>query len=190
MILNKTPDLLNMYDCFKLSGRWANGTILPKHERESEGGYARRCASFVTPGVYNYLINTFDILFAREPSRTGHNDLYAQFLSNAGQGLDLTSLIKRALKMGEVQGSCWLVMDTPAEQPDNMEAMVAQRTFPFYDIVYAHNVDDIVVDMVGNIVKFSYWYTDADSALNQRWLKTYTPGMVNITDAEGKLRRP
>jgi len=174
-----TGKLAEMWDCYQGLGSWASGNILPKHERESEAGYSRRVKGFNSPAIYRYLIDTFDCLYSHAPARIGMDDVYTDFLNNAGQGMDLDSLLNRGLKMGQVQGSAWLVMDTYEQQDDDLMSMKLKRTYPFLRLVAASDVKGLVVDELGRIIYFSYGYYDYDDtgALIQCY-KIYTPGNV------------
>jgi hypothetical protein len=177
-----------MLDCYRQRGGWVDGSILPKHEREKDTGYDRRRQSIFSPAVYRYLIDTFDVLFSHNPTRVGHDELYEAFLGNAGQGSNLSRLLKRAVKVGEVQGSSWLVMDSFQFQPQAMDAMIAQRTYPFLELVNADKVVELAVDSLGNIIHFAYEFPaeQADGSVGT-YKKVFKPGFVEIYDIDGVL---
>lgn len=175
--------LKSMWDCYRKKGGWENGSILPSHERESTQSYARRKKSFYAPGLYTYFINTFDCLWAKEPVRKNYTDLYKQFIWDAGYSMSLNQVLKRGLKTATSLGSAFLIMDTDADQSDNYEDMLDERKFPFLEIVLPQQVQQIVVDRLGRLIKFSYGYYAFDdenkTVLNYR---EYTPGKVTIYD--------
>lgn len=168
-----------MWDCYQGLNEWSTGTVLARHERESDAGYARRCKGFNSPAIYSYLIDTFDILYAHSPARIGIDDVFQQFAWDAGQGQSLDELLNRAVKMGEVQGSAWLVMDTSSEQPIDLQGMRESRSFPFLQLIEAADVTALLVDRMGRIVYFSYKYMDYDEMGEYaQCYKVYTPGKV------------
>lgn len=182
--VKSNPTLLkSMWDCYRKKGGWENGSVLPQHERESTQSYNRRKKSFYAPGLYTYFINTFDCLWAKEPVRKNYDDLYKQFIWDAGYNMSLNQVLKRGLKTATSLGSAFLVMDTDAEQSDSYEEMLAERKFPFLEIVLPQQIQQIVVDRLGRLIKFSYSYYAFDdenkTVLNYR---EYTPGKVTIYD--------
>lgn len=177
-----------MWDCYQALNEWATGTILSRHERESDAGYSRRCKGFNSPAIYSYLIDTFDILYAHTPARIGIDEVYQQFTWDAGQGQSLDELLNRAVKMGEVQGSAWLVMDASSEQPVDLQGMRENRSFPFLQLIEASDITALLVDRLGRIVYFSYKYMDYDELGEYaQCYKVYTPGKVTdfCLDAKG-----
>jgi hypothetical protein len=178
-----------MWQCYEQSGPWADGSILLKHQRESLEGYARRKAMFCSPSVYTQMINTFGIIYAHAPARSWGSkkpdEVYSEFINDAGQGLNLSSLLDRALKMSEVQGSSFLVMDTMSIQPGTFKEMVEQRTYPFLDIVSADRVKSLAVDAVGNILEFAYEFMLPTGFSLTPCIKIIRPGMIDYCDYEG-----
>lgn len=185
MMINQNKELLQrMQDCYNQTGAWLDGSILPKHERESVEGFARRKDMICSPAVYRYLVDTYDVLYARAPVRSiddGELDeVYQAFTYNCGEGLCLDSLLKRALKVGGiVSGVGFIVMDADREQPDNMGDMLGGRTYPYLELILPQAVTSLIVDRVGRIHKFAYQYTRwEDEAGGSLYEKTYGGGRI------------
>lgn len=181
-------DLLVIQQCLDQSGPWADGSILSRHEREADKGYARRKSCFRSPALYSYLINSLDVLYSHAPLRTGADPVYTAFLDSAGEGSDLSTILGRAAKCAMAQGSAYLVMDADPEQPYGLEEMMAGRTFPYLDLVQAWQVKDVIVDKVGRISRFTYQYVsyDADGS-SSTLLRRFEAGMVTEYDLTGAM---
>lgn len=161
-----------MLQCYEKRGAWADGSILPKHQREQQDNYNRRKSCFNSPGVYSYLIDSYDVIFAHTPTRVDGDELYInEFCYSACNGMSLDSTLARALKLSRVLGSCFIVMDSPEEQPDNYEQMIAERSYPYIEIVLPQSVTTLEIDRKGDIIKFGY-KCDTEQGTVYR---TYTP---------------
>lgn len=160
-VVKNTTRLTNQYNCFMHSGNWEDGSILPKHERESDTGYTRRKAGFCSPDLYSYLIKTYGVLFAKPPIREDYDDVFGLFIDDCGYGMNLNQFVQSALELGAVLGSVAIVMDADKEQPDSLESMGIQRTWPYMEMVLPQNITTLVVDKVGRIVQFGYYYHEA-----------------------------
>ena len=155
LMTSKYAYLGEMLDCLDQSGVWLTGDILPKHERESDTGYARRKASFCYPALYSHMIKTFEILWGNSVSRVDGGDVYEEFINSCGGGLSLDSMMTRALSSALVQGASFLVVDANSTQAASKDKEQG-RTIPFLRLVYAHDVERLVVDVNGNIIAFGY----------------------------------
>lgn len=172
-----------MLACYENSGAWADGTILTKHERELKESYERRCKQLVSPGFYPYLMDSFKVLWGTEPARTGADSLYLEgFVYNSGYGQSLSDAIKGALIRSQVLGSCFLVVDSFSEQPESREAMLAQRSYPYLEVINSFDVQTLEVDRTGAITLFAYNY----QAGGETFTRTYTPHAVADTRHKDK----
>lgn len=191
MQMNKTR-LIDQYECFTSSGKWEDGSILTRHERETDNGYARRKAGFCSTGLYSYLIKTYGILFAKTPTRAGQDDVYQLFIDNCGYGMDLNSFIEYSLGLGVNLGCVAIVMDADKVQPDSVDDMKNKRTFPFMEVVLPQNFTALEVDRVGRLKAFGYqFYKTDDTSRSMVYEKTYKSGKVTVshneTDKDGKV---
>lgn len=185
-ISNNRTELSTMLDAYKQAGGWADGSVLVRHERESDKGYQRRKNSFCAPALYTHLINTYDVLWGHAPLRVDAPQPYDAFLEDCGAGQTLSGFLSRALKAALVQGSSWLVMDSQEEQPASLEEMYAQRAYPFLELVHAHQVTDLVVDRIGRIKKFAYTYNElGGDGETHTYTRTIVGGMSHVSDAQG-----
>lgn len=160
-VIKNTTRLTNQYNCFMHSGNWEDGSILPKHERESDIGYSRRKAGFCSPDLYSYLIKTYGVLFSKPPIREDYDDVYGLFIDDCGYGMNLNSFVQSALELSGVLGSVAIVMDADKEQPGSIEEMGIQRTWPYMEMILPQNIITLVVDKVGRIAQFGYQYYEA-----------------------------
>lgn len=191
-VQKNTTRLINQYECFMREGRWENGAILPKHERESDAGYTRRMAGFNSPDLYSYLIKTYGVLWAKDPSRDGMlDDSYKLFVDDAGYGMSLSEFLNMSLETAAVLGSVAIVMDADKNQPQSLEGMVMARSWPFLEMVLPQDFTKLVVDRVGRIKAFGYqYYSTADEMQSTLYERVYENGIVTIshkeTDEKGK----
>jgi len=160
-VIKNTTRMTNQYECFMHSGKWEDGSILPKHERESEVGYTRRKQGFCSPDLYSYLIKTYGVLFAKPPCREEYDDVFGLFIDDCGYGMNLNNFVQSALELGAVLGSVAIVMDADRDQPDSIEEMGIKRTWPYMEMILPQNITTLVVDKVGRIVQFGYYYHEA-----------------------------
>lgn len=178
--------LINQYNCFLHKDNWEDGSILPKHELETDQGYTRRKAGFCSPDLYTYLIKTYGILFAKNPTRTNYDSVYGLFLDDCGYGQNLNAFMQNALELSAVLGSVAIVMDSDKEQPADLEGMTIARTFPFMEIILPQNITQLVVDRVGRLIEFGYkYYKSTDQTHTTLYYKTYANGMLTES-YEGK----
>lgn len=110
-------------------------------------------------GVYSYLIDSYDVVFAHAPTRVDGDELFInEFCYSACNGMSLDSTLARALKLSRVLGSCFIIMDTPEDPADNYEQMIADRSYPYLEIVLPQSVTTLEIDRKGDIIKFGYKY--------------------------------
>lgn len=173
----------NMLACYEQSGPWADGSILTQHERELKASYERRCKSLVAPGFYRYLLDAYKVLWGTEPARTGADPLYLEgFTYNSGYGQSLSDALKGALIRSQVLGSCFLVVDSFAEQPDSREQMLSERSYPYLELVHSFDVLGLQVDRTGALTLFAYQYEHE----GETYTRTYTPYAVTDTRLKDK----
>ena len=150
----------DMYDCYRAQGKWVDGSIFPRHARESDAGYKRRRDGFCSPQLYTYLLNTYDILWSSDPVRS-KQDVYDSFVWDAGSTRHINDWIRRALIRALVEGVSFLEMSLPS-QPETKMQMINDRAFPYLSIIGCSQLQRLVVNEVGKITLFAYKFYDCN----------------------------
>lgn len=96
------------------AGKDAIGSqLLPKHERETEDRYTRRLTQAIVRRYPRYIIDRYNDHANRVPAeRPESTGPYGQLLADAtGSGLSLPRLMRKAMRMAQIQAEAYLLAD-------------------------------------------------------------------------------
>lgn len=188
-VIHKNPHASKMVQCYEQSGAWADGSVLIKHERELDKAYSRRKELFCSPAIYSYLVDGYSCLFGQEPARDAQGSktitdqlFLGGFVYSSGMGLPLSSVLQIALKRAMICGASFVVMDSMADQPASLEDAIAERAYPFVEIVNSYDVQELTLDRTGTLQAFAYRYQRGGAYYTRR----YTPFLCTDTGKPGE----
>jgi len=188
------PDNSNLYTgldyAYTGSGPYETGSILTRHERESDAGYIRRANSVVYPNYFKSLIDVqINAIFAKAPSRVYNEDSqFELFIKNADGRNSLTALMRKAAQSAKTLGTAWLLLENSDTGADNLQEAITKRLIPYVLHIKPQYIVDFKLDYLGNFIEFTYKETfiDADNEKDYE-LTTWTVDTVTIYSSEGAI---
>ena len=153
-------------DAYFGSGQFEGGGALVRHERESDGNYAKRRRLAYYLNYTGPIVNaSVDPIFRNEIARE-YNDTakFKVFLDDADRtGADLQNYIRRMAVAAKLYGVVYIVVNNEASIGETVQDNLDMRALPYLTAVLPQNVTHWKFDERGRLIEFAYKDTVKDA---------------------------
>jgi hypothetical protein len=166
--LNSEKDAIYtlLRDAYFGSGQFEGGGALVRHERESDGNYAKRRRLAYYLNYTGPIVNaSVDPIFRNEIARE-YNDTakFKVFLDDADRtGADLQNYIRRMAVAAKLYGVVYIVVNNEASIGETVQDNLDMRALPYLTAVLPQNVTHWKFDERGRLIEFAYKDTVKDA---------------------------
>lgn len=187
----RTDEYELLHDSYYGTGRFADGSGLIKHPRESDSGFGfRKQLAYYLNYTGPILNASIDPIFKDEIKREyGKSKLFDVFVENVDrQGTRLQEFIRQNATLAKLYGVMYIVVDNVTEFGITLADSIKNRAVPYLTAVEPKNIRGYEFNDKGELIKFVYasYIMSSDGQAKTR-IHTWTPTSWEIKEEAGKV---